>query len=266
MQSDIFMTVGQMAKKMDVSVRTLQYYDRIGLLKPSAASEGRRRLYSQKDMVTLHQILSLKYLGFSLDEIKSMLVSLDTPAQVADVLAQQREMVAQQIESLQAALGAIEALRQEVLQIETVDFGKYADIIVLLKMDNRHYWVMKLMDDTLQRHVRERFMERPQLGEQILATYENILNEAFALKNANEPPDSPRSIALAGRWWQMILDFTGGDMSLIPNLMKLNENKDGWDENMAVKQQAIDDFIGPALEAYMIQNGAGELLGGFDGK
>ena len=58
-----FMTVGEVAKKMGVTVRTLQYYDKEGLLSPSAESEGGRRLYTDKDLVMLHQIISLKSLG-----------------------------------------------------------------------------------------------------------------------------------------------------------------------------------------------------------
>ena len=54
-----FMTVGEVAKKMGVTVRTLQYYDKEGLLSPSAESEGGRRLYTDKDLVMLHQIISL---------------------------------------------------------------------------------------------------------------------------------------------------------------------------------------------------------------
>ena len=46
-----YMTVGEVAKKMGVTVRTLQYYDREGLLSPSAESEGGRRLYADKDVI-----------------------------------------------------------------------------------------------------------------------------------------------------------------------------------------------------------------------
>ena len=52
-------------------------------------SEGGRRLYTDKDIVKLHQILSLKNLGFSLDDIKNRLISLDTPAEVAEALEDQ---------------------------------------------------------------------------------------------------------------------------------------------------------------------------------
>ena len=60
-----YMTVGQLAGKMNTTVRTLQYYDKEGLLTPSAVSEGGRRLYTDRDVIRLHQIMSLKSLGFS---------------------------------------------------------------------------------------------------------------------------------------------------------------------------------------------------------
>ena len=50
---DGYMTVGEVAKKMDITVRTLQHYDKEGLLSPSAMSEGGRRLYTDKDIVKL---------------------------------------------------------------------------------------------------------------------------------------------------------------------------------------------------------------------
>ena len=80
------MTVGELAKKMGITVRALQYYDKQGIFSPSAESRGGRRLYTYKDMVRLHQILSLKSLGFSLDDIKNRLISLDSPDDVADAL------------------------------------------------------------------------------------------------------------------------------------------------------------------------------------
>ena len=95
-----YMTVGELAKKMGTTVRTLQYYDNEGLLSPSSESEGGRRLYTDKDMVKLHQILSLKSLGFSLDDIKNRLVSLESPEAIADVLTEQAAAIRGKINSL----------------------------------------------------------------------------------------------------------------------------------------------------------------------
>jgi len=144
---------------MVAAIRTLQYYDRVGLLKPSAKSEGGRRLYTNKDMVKLHQILSLKYLGFTLDDIKNRLLSLDTPQEVANVLNKQAQIISEKIANLTEALSAIEALKEEVKQMHLVNFDKYADIIKLLQLKNENYWVVKLFGDKLMTHIKSNFTE-----------------------------------------------------------------------------------------------------------
>lgn len=149
-----FLTVGQVAKKMGVTVRTLQYYDRVGVLSPSAESEGGRRLYTEKDFIRLHQILSLKSLGFSLEDIKQRLPSLEAPADVANALAEQAGEIRKEIERLTASLKAIEQLKTEVLQMQTVNFKKYADIIVNLQMKNDSYHLIKHFDDGMLDNIR----------------------------------------------------------------------------------------------------------------
>ena len=152
-----YMTVGEVAKKMGITVRTLQYYDKEGLLSPSEKTEGGRRLYNERDLVVLHQILSLKSLGFSLDNIKEALVSLDTPGGVADALAKQAGSIREKIKQLSASLTAIEQLRAEVLQMQTVDFSKYADIIINLQMENEFYYLIKHFDEYTLNHIRHHF-------------------------------------------------------------------------------------------------------------
>ena len=154
---DGYMTVGELAGKMGTTVRTLQYYDRVGLLKPAAASEGGHRLYTHKDMIRLHQIQSLKSLGFSLDDIKNRLIPLDTPEEVAEVLAGQEQAIRQQIRRLEEVAAETKALREEVLKIKEVDFKKYADIIVNLQMNNEFYWLIKHFDERTLDHIRNRF-------------------------------------------------------------------------------------------------------------
>lgn len=65
--------VGELAKLTGLTIRTLRFYDRISLFSPSAHSESGHRLYNEADLSRLQQILSLKELGLSLDEVKSVL-------------------------------------------------------------------------------------------------------------------------------------------------------------------------------------------------
>ena len=64
-----FFKTGEIAKKANVSVRTIQYYDSIGLLHPSIVDEKGYLFFSEEDLIKLQKILCLKSLGFSLDEI-----------------------------------------------------------------------------------------------------------------------------------------------------------------------------------------------------
>ncbi|MFJ7932680.1 MerR family transcriptional regulator [Peribacillus sp. NPDC096448] len=66
-------TIGEFVHKSGVNIRTLRYYDSIDLLKPSDYTEGGHRLYSEDDFQQLQQIKSLKFIGFSLKEIKEMI-------------------------------------------------------------------------------------------------------------------------------------------------------------------------------------------------
>ncbi len=249
------LSVGELAKKMNVSVRTLQFYDKEGILKSSAKSEGGRRLYTNKDVVKLHQILSLKYLGFSLEEIKTKLLSLDKPEEVARILDKQKELVLQQIDQLKTIAVSIDSLQQEVLQMKNVDFNKYAYIVTLLRQNNPDYWVVKLFDDNLISHLRDRFGSEPDKGRMLIEKYTALLDEALDLQARGESPVGEKGLALAKQWWEMIMEFTGGDFNMLPKLMKFNENKQGWDEKIADKQRQADDYIEQALGCYFEQQG-----------
>lgn len=128
-------------------------------------------------MIKLHQILSLKHLGFSLDDIKNRLIPMDTPREMAAVLAQQAAAVQRKIDSLSESLRELEALRTEVLQMQSVDFKKYADIIVNLQMKNDYYWLIKHFDDQTLDHIRSRF-DRDS-GKAFLDTFIRLQEEAI---------------------------------------------------------------------------------------
>lgn len=247
-----YMTVGEAAKKMDVTVRTLQYYDREGLLSPSAKSEGGRRLYTDKDIVKLHQILSLKYLGFSLDDIKNRLIPLDTPSEIAAVLSEQAAAVRQKIECLSKSLRELELLRDEVLQMQAVNFKKYADIIVNLQMENDFYWLIKHFDDQTLDHIRRRFDKDS--GKALIDTFLQLQEEAIRLQNDGIPPGSQKGQHFAKAYWNMITDFTGGDMSLLPKLMELGQFE-GTNQEWKEKQTLANLYVEQALDFYFSKSG-----------
>ena len=247
-----FMTVGEAAKKIGVTVRTLQYYDKEGLLSPSAESEGGRRLYTDKDLVMLHQIVSLKSLGFSLDDIKCRLISLETPADVVAALTEQADSIREKIEQLTASLTAIEQLKEEVLQMQTVNFKKYADIIVNLQMKNNSYYLIKRFDDDTLDHIRNRFDKESGLN--FIDKFNRLSDEIIELQKAGVSPESEKCQRIVKEYWGLITEFTNGDMSMLPKLMEIGNidtAANAWEE----RQKIVNGYLEPALQIYFSRLG-----------
>lgn len=247
-----YMTIGEVAKKMGITVRTLQYYDKEGLFPPSAESEGGRRLYTDKDLVTLHQIISLKSLGFSLDDIKQHLISLETPTDVANALTKQADDIQRKIEQLTASLTAIEQLKAEVLQMQTVNFKKYADIIVNLQMKNDSYYLIKRFDDDTLDHIRNQFDRES--GLDFMDRFNRLSDEIVQLQKENVLPESEKCQRVVKEYWDLIMEFTNGDMSMLPKLMEvgnIDTATNAWEE----RQKIVNDYLEPALQVYFSKLG-----------
>lgn len=253
-----FMTVGEAARKTGVTVRTLQYYDKEGLLSPSAESEGERRLYTDKDLVILHQIISLKSLGFSLDDIKQRLVSLETPADVANALTEQADDIRRKIEQLKASLSAIEQLKAEVLQMQTVNFKTYADIIVNLQMKNDSYYLIKRFDDDTLDHIRSQFDKES--GLDFMERFNRLSDEIVQLQKENVSPESEKCQQVVKEYWSLIMEFTKGDMRLLTKLIEygnIDTATNAWEE----RQKIVNDYLEPALQIYFSRLGENPFEG-----
>ena len=247
-----YMTVGEVAKKMGVTVRALQYYDREKILTPSCFSEGGRRLYSDKDIVELHQILALKSLGFSFDEIKKRTVTINTPQKAIDALTEQSKAIQTQIDALSQSLREIEVLKEEIKQIQTVDFAKYADIIVNLQMGNKYYNVVKYFDKNMIEHCHKNFNK--ETGGVFINKFNMILQKIEEYTQKGIEPTGKQGQTNAKEFWQLITEFTGGDMSLLPQLMNFR-NMQTDDEQYINMQITLNNFIEPALNTYFTNSG-----------
>ncbi len=96
-----YISSGAFAKKAKVSLRTIRYYDNIGLLKPSLVDDCNRRFYTNDDFAKLQQILAFKLLGFSLEEIKAMTLSSHHKASLEHSLNTQLSLISMQKKHLE---------------------------------------------------------------------------------------------------------------------------------------------------------------------
>lgn len=200
----------------------------------------------------LHQIISLKSLGFSLDDIKHRLISLETPTDVATALTEQADSIREKIEQLTASLTAIKQLKTEVLQMRTVNFKKYADIIVNLQIKNDSYYLIKRFDDDMLDHIRNQFDRES--GLDFMDRFNRLSDEIVQLQQENVLPESEKCQQIVKEYWGLIMEFTNGDMSMLPKLMEIGNidtAANAWEE----RQKIVNDYLEPALQVYFSKLG-----------
>lgn len=131
----------EFAKKSSVSVRTIQFYDKKGLLSPSNHTQAGYRLYSDEDLVRLQQVLALKYLGFSLAEIKKLLEG--GVSELPSALKTQKQMLLEKRTQVDEIINAIEQLEQQ--KNGTLDYDAVAQLIRVIQADLKPAWVNKYL-------------------------------------------------------------------------------------------------------------------------
>ncbi len=135
--------------------------------------------------------------------------------------------------------------------MQSVNFKKYADIIVNLQMKNDFYWLIKHFDDQTLDHIRSHFDKDS--GKAFLNTFLQLQDEAIRLQNAGVPADSDEGQDFAKAYWSMITDFTGGDMRMLPRLVEFGEVQNADHQWKAI--QDTNGYVEQALGVYFSRLG-----------
>lgn len=186
--------IGELAKRVGLTVRMLHHYDRIGLFSPSRHTESGHRLYTVDDLKKLQQIVSLKQLGFHLQDIKTMLHNPDYDPM---------ELLLLQLSRFDEQIRTLTELRHRLLQIydqyRTGKIGsseQFMTVIRMMNMMQSPHFTDKQIDA-----LRERFsaLGGEPYGE---AAGQRIIAEFRKLRRMGKSPDDPDVLALARRWKQ----------------------------------------------------------------
>ncbi len=253
MRHERLFTVGELAKKCGVTVRTLQFYDRSGLLTPSRHSDGGRRLYSVNDVLRLQQILFYKGFGFSLDEIRDRLMSIDSAQDFSDMLLKQRDVVEKQIEYLAETVSLMESAVEEIRQSGDIPINMVIAILSATKQNNFFAFVMKSLGQENLKALMSTDGTRD--SEETNSDWTALLLRLKELHNSGADPLGPEGQRLAVDWWDRVMLLTGGDPELISTVLKAGEDMSGWPEEAGDVKEAIQDFLSPALGNYFIKKG-----------
>ena len=130
-----YYTTGEFAEKAHVTLRTIRWYDNKNLLKPSGYTEGGARLYTDADLSKLQQILLFKYLGFSLDDIREMIMTSENEEYLLGSLDIQKKLVQEKIEELNDVYKALDKTRDAVEKHHGKDLNAMLNLIHITGSD-----------------------------------------------------------------------------------------------------------------------------------
>jgi len=126
---------GDFARMAQVSVRTIRFYDKQNILKPSYVTPAGARFYTDSDFVKLQQILLLKYLGFSLEEIKGMTIDDADHHFLQNSLTMQKKLIEDKIEQMQLVEQAIDNTVAALEENHQIDWSQMLHLIHLTGME-----------------------------------------------------------------------------------------------------------------------------------
>ncbi len=134
MQEEVLYTTGEFAKRANVSVRTIRYYDDKGLLKPSIIKESGYRYYTGSDFIQLQKIIVLKRLGFSLEDISRISNNNKDTSLIKESLDLQLQIIRDKIEELRLMEQCIQEVSHTVASQSFVAWDKIISLIHLVNM------------------------------------------------------------------------------------------------------------------------------------
>lgn len=216
-------STGRFARRASVSVRTLRFYDRAGVLVPSARTEAGYRVYTDEDFPRLQQVLALKFLGLSLDEIKRCLAA--GPRRLQESLGQQKAMVREKRAQLDAILQAIDEA-ERLLQTEPSGLESVVRVIEVIQMQQQQDWVSKyltpeqrqkmqeLSEQSYSEEARQKLAARTWTEEdqqQASAQWAQVTSELKRLVAAGADPAGPEGQVWAASFNGLISAFTQND-------------------------------------------------------
>ncbi|HKB36497.1 MAG TPA: MerR family transcriptional regulator [Gemmataceae bacterium] len=214
--------VGELARRTGLTVRTLHHYDAIGLLRPSLHTEAGYRLYTAGDIARLQQVISLRQLGFGLDEIRDCLDRPGfSPLEIIDLhVARLRE----QIELQRKLCARLETLAVHVRaagEVSADEFLRTIEEMTMLEAMAEKYFTPEQLQVIKER--------REEVGQEHLERMQETWAELIALirtemEKGTDPADA-KVQALARRWQDLLHESTGGDPEIQEAMKRLWEEQ-----------------------------------------
>ena len=241
-------TVKQISDLAGVSPRTLRWYDKINLLKPSHINDKGYRLYGEKEVLLLQQIMFYRELGLSLGEIAQIVH--DPAFNPLEALVSHRESIRRRIQKLkrleQTVDDTLAHLKEGSIMNEKKLFGAFSDTeeAKLIKEAETRYDT-KTVRDSSQKWKKYTPEQKKEILDEGNRIYESLS------KVMTQKPDSPDVHSLVQKWRDHMSNFWTPTVEQLIPLAKTYGEDPKFRTKFESFAPGLADFIGLAVEAYV---------------
>ncbi len=244
-----------LAKLAQVSVRTLHHYDKIGLLKPSLRQSNNYRLYSEKDLLKLQQIIALKFFGFELNQIKLLLSKNED---VSESLTLQSRFLREKADSLLEACAILERITQSSRDNKSIPWKQIIELIEVYKMTQQleDAWVKEIftpqeLKDYAKFETELKSKATPAQKEQFEKSWTLLVDEFKS--NLDKDPNSEIGIVLGKKMMDWVNNLYGKKYAHL----RTKKFEQGFGEGKGLEQHGLTPeivaWMDQAMDAYLKQ-------------
>jgi DNA-binding transcriptional MerR regulator len=245
------MKVKEVADLVGISVRTLHYYDEIGLLTPEETTESGYRLYSDENLETLQQILFFKELGFPLKKIKEIINSPSFDRHEALVLQQKMllekrkrldKMIATIEKTLQHMKGEIQMTNKE--KFEGFDFSHNP-----YEQEARELWGDEAVDKANAKLGNMTKEEQEAMTKEMNSIYQKLAS----LRNGS--PESDEAQAAIKEWYDFLNNNFGNySLEAFKGLGQMYVDDERFTKNIDQFGEGLAKFMRDAMAVFADKN------------
>ena len=247
-------SIGEIANLTGVSIRTLQYYDNIGLVPLNKDENNGRRFYDESDLAKVQQVLFYKSLGLPLKEIKELVVDVVTAEEIISVLEKQRDVFHHKLIDTKMNISLIDTSIKGLEKRKGIFSGELVQLMISLNKDI----ILEYKDIHYDENTERIFTDHYKNTEEALEIYWHwkslILEAATHIFNGVDPEDVDGQ-NFARKWLDMIESITKGKSNLLNAHKVAYENRHQWPEEDRRLMEFTDEFIDKAMEVYLSANG-----------
>lgn len=240
------MKISEVAKLSGVTVRTLHYYDEIGLLKPNKITEAGYRVYSNEDLETLQQILFFRELDFQLNEIKEIMMNPNYDKNKA--LNKHKELLIEKRERLD---GLINLIDKTIKGDNNMSFKEFDNSKI---EENKNKYAEEVKNrwgntDAYKEYEKKTKSYDKNTWNTINEDMAKILKE-FA-DNRNEDPNSDIAQELVEKWRMYITsNFYNCTKEILSGLGLMYTSDERFKNNIDQYGEGTAEFMAKAIELY----------------